>query len=75
MPIITEKIKSPEINAPTYGQLIYDKGGHREKTVSSISGAGNTGQQYVLSVMPQLGCLTIRGWLDKQLEKQQESPL
>lgn len=29
----------------------------------------------ILSVMPQLGCLTIRGWLDKQLEKQQESPL
>ena len=39
-----------EINPCTYGHLIFEKGGksnNGEKTASSISGAGKTGQVHV----------------------------
>ena len=45
-----DKIESPEINACTYGYLIFDKGGKNiqwAKTASSINGAGKTGQLHV----------------------------
>ena len=41
------KTESPEINPQTYGHLLFNKGArlhNGEKTVSSISGAGKTGQ-------------------------------
>ena len=46
-----EQDRSPEINLNTRGYLIFDKGGKKEyngaKSVSSISGAGKTGQLHV----------------------------
>ena len=44
------KIESPEINPPTYGHIIFEKGGKTIqwiKTISLTSGAGKTGQPLV----------------------------
>ena len=44
------RIESPKISPRTYSQLVYKKGGKStqgEKTVSSISGAGKTGELHV----------------------------
>ena len=45
-----EQNREPKISPYTYSQLIYDKRGrlyNGEKTDSSISGAGKTGQLHV----------------------------